>query len=472
MRRRALFLSAPLLWGCANNSLVRFETLEKQAASQDFTAAARYIQKEHDLYGSHSELLYNMDLGVVYHYAGRYDSSIVFLQRAVKIKDALYAHSVTNEAASLLVNDNIRPYRGKNYEITWLHLFLAFDYLALNRFDDARVEVRQAEILLKETRRKAGSDASAYRDDGLFRTTAALIYEALGEKDDALISLYQAVKVYREVKQPVPQALARYAYTTLTANGREDDAKDLNLSAIAPTPDEPSFGGSEIVVVGEMGRSPTLGETQFWGTWVRDGVLVYHYRDADGKEVTDALPAPGLPQSEYEKGRGQRTRSGTTLHVKWAMPALQEVSSQSTTLRVAQGSRVYSGESFADTRDLLRQDLKENHTSVLTRTVIRVVLRTLTAQQTKNALNTDNPLINLLTNIGTDALADQLEQADTRDCFLLPRTLQLVRIPVKPGHYSLELGAENGNGKTLRTETREIDVRAGEKKFVFFTSLK
>ena len=468
MRRRILLFSVPLLWGCANKSLTRFETVSQQTASQDFLAAAHTVQKEHGLYGSNSELLYNMDVGILYHYAQQYDSSIVYLQKAVKIKDDLYARSVTNEAASLLVNDNVRPYRGKNYEITWLHLFLAFDYLATRHFDDARVEVRQAEILLKEVNRKAGSDPKAYRDDGLFRTMAALIYEALGEKDDAVISLYQAVKAYQTAKQSVPASLARYAYAMLTANGREDDVKELDLS---PSGSEtPSLGGSEIVVVGEMGRSPTLGETQFWGTWVRDGVVVYNYTDANGNVVTGALPAPGLPESEYQKHGN--TRSGTTVHVKWSMPSLQDVSSQSKTLRVAQGSGSYSGESFVDTRQLLQQDLDENHTSVLTRTIIRVVIRTLAAQKTKAALNTDNPLINLLTNVGTDVLADQLEKADTRDCFLFPRTLQIVRIPAKPGHYSLNLGAEDPNGRALRSETREVDVKDGEKTFVFFTSLK
>jgi uncharacterized protein len=415
-------------------------------------------------------LLYYMDLGILYHYAGRYDSSIACLARGVKIKDELFARSVTNEAASLLVNDNVRPYRGHAYEVTWMHLFLAFDYLALNRYDDARVEVRQAEIFLKETRRKAGSDAREYRDDGLFRAVASIIYEALGERDDALISLYQAVRSYREIKAPVPPYLANRASALLSANGREEDVKELNL---APAPDDAagsSFGGSEIVVVGEMGRSPALDETAFWGTWVRDGVMVYSYRDANGNVVTGTLPAPGLPQSESQK-RGN-TRSGTTLHVKWSMPSLKEVPSQSSVLRVSAGGGNYSGEPLADTRDLLRRDLDANRASILTRTVIRVLIRTLAEQEAKSKLNTGDPLVNLLINVGADALSDQLEKADARVWFLLPRTVQIVRMPVPPGHYTLNLGAANPAGSILRSETREVDVGAGEKKFVFFTSFK
>ena len=80
--------------------------------------------------------------------------------------------------------------------------------------------------------------------------------------------------------------------------------------------------------------------------------------------------------------------------------------------------------------------------------------------------------MNLFFNIGTDILGDQLEQADVRLWFLLPRTLQIARIPVKPGRYNLDLGAENASGRIVRSEMRTVDVKMGQKKFVFFTSLK
>ncbi len=460
-----------LFLGCANNSLVRFEAIAKRAASQDFLDAAAQVRKQRDLY-NHTDLLYAMDLGLLYHYAGLYDSSAIFLREAVKIQEDLYAHSITNEAAALLVNDNIRPYRGKAYEITWLHLFLAFDYLGMNRYDDARVEIRQAEIFLREQRRKVGTDPKEYRDDGAFRTVAALVYEGLGEKDDALISLYQAVKAYRESGQPLPEGLARYAYAALMANGRESDAKELNLGPSVQDSRRPAFGGSEIVVVGEVGRSPMLDETAFWGTWVRDGMLIYHYKDANGNTVTDAMAAPGLPDSEYEKGNGRKTRSGTTFHVKWSMPTLRDVPSQSDALRVARGNDVYAGEAYGDTHDLLQGDLNAHRGITLLRTVTRVVLRTIAAEKTKSSLNTNEPLLNLLLNVGTDALADQLEQADLRVWFLLPRNLRMARVPVQPGRYTLEIGSEDRNGRTIRSETRDVEVKAGEKKFVFFTSLK
>src|SRR5690606_7785837 len=182
-----------VLTGCANRGLVRYDKVVKRATTQDYLEATSYLRAEKaDLYGGQSELLYNMDMGLLFHYAGRYDSSIVYFARAADVHDALFTRSVTNEAASLLVNDNARPYRGRPYEILWLRVFQAFNYLAVGNPDGARVEMRQAQLLVDEFRRTA--DDGEYRDDPLYRGTAALVYDLRGERDDAAISAIYAVK--------------------------------------------------------------------------------------------------------------------------------------------------------------------------------------------------------------------------------------------------------------------------------------
>lgn len=473
----AIAACAPLLFlaGCANRGLVRYEKVVQRATAQDYLDAVSFLRAgKSGLYGGQSELLYNMDMGQLFHYAGRYDSSIVYFARAAEVHDALFTRSVTNEAASLLVNDNTRPYRGRPYEVLWLRVFQAFNYLALGNPDGARVEMRQAQMLVDEFRRTADKDE--YRDDPLYRGTAALVYDMLGERDDAAISIYHAVKSHRDAKTTVPAGLASYACALLAAADRADDIRLLALECPATPPAKRGRGSDsgEVIVVGMLGRAPAIGETSFQGTWIRDGLLVYHYRDADGKTVTDALPAPGLPPSEANKAG--RTRSGTTLSIKWAMPSLREVPVQSQVLKVAPASgaaqNVVTGEPWGDTRVLLEQDLEANRTTVLIRTVTRVVVRTLATEKAKSELRTDNPLLNLLTNLGTDFLSGQLEQADVRSWFLLPRTVQFARLTVPAGRHTFQVGAENDAGRTVHSETREVDVTAGRKTFVFFSSLK
>lgn len=469
-----------LLSGCANRSLVRFEKIAKVAAKDDYMEAARRIHKDEDLYGSHNRLLFNMDLGLLHHYAGEWDSSIAYLSKAVRIHDELFAKSVTNEAVSFVTNDNARPYRGRPHEMVLVHQFLAFNYLAKGLPDEARVEARQGQILIDEIKRKAGP--KDFRDDGMFRYFTALTYEATREKDDAAIAYYQSVKAYRDGPVPLPGAVARQARVSLAAAGREDDIRALGLDQVAAGKAE--LGGSapegagegEIIVVGHAGRAPTVGENVFWGTWVRDGVLVIHWRNAKGEQFTEALPAPGLPQKELEKSeRGRRTRSGTTLHIKFAMPDLKAVPSRTRSFSVVGAglSAPVRTEAMTDMETLLREDLDDNRGATLARTVARVVLRTVASNQTKEALSGSNPLLNLLFNVGTDVLSDQLEQADSRCWFLLPRTVQVARIPVKPGTHSLTVAAQDGVGAVLKTKTFDnVTVRAGEKKYLFMPSLQ
>ncbi|MDB5102967.1 MAG: putative lipoprotein [Fibrobacteres bacterium] len=474
---------ALLLTGCADKSLLRFEKIANSAQRDDYAKAAADVRKNKSLYGSSSQLLYHMDLGILHHYAGQYDSSIIELSKAVSIHDDLFAKSVTNEALSLVANDNVRPYRGKPHEIVLLHQFLAFDYLALGKYDDALVESRQAQLYLEELKRKAGKDVKAFADDGMFRYLTALTYQAGGQRDDAAISMYQAIKAYRSGPVPLPATVARDAYSTLKARDRQSDIEELKLSP----PAAPNAGaaassaaadaeGAEIIVIGEAGRSPALGQNAFWGTWARDGVLVIHYHDAKGQEVTQVLPAPGLPASEINKAnRGRRTQSGTTFHIKFAMPAVKEAPSRTRFFTVAGEAAPVpvKTEALTDLDPLLSAYLEENKTAMLLRTVVRVVTRTIAAQETKSAISGSNPLVNLLLNIGTDVLADQFEQADTRTWFLLPKTIQIARLPVKPGVHSFTVQAHDPSGQTLGTASFDnVAVKAGEKKFIFYTSLK
>jgi len=471
-----------LLQGCADRSLLRFQKIALESSRDEYMKAAEQVRKSKKLYGSENALLYHMDLGALYHYAGQYDSSIQELSQAVKIHDDLFAKSVTNEAISFVANDNIRPYRGKPYEIVFLHEFLAFDYLALGKYDDALVEARQAQLFLDEVKRKAGKDAKAYVDDGMFRYLTALVYQAAKQKDDAAISIYQAVKAYRQGKVPLPPMVASHAAEILKSADRIEDLRELGLEGtVAPTGagaagSGTTGGGAEIIVVGESGRTPALGQTVFWGTYEKDGVLVIHYNNPKGEVVTEVLPAPGLPASEVNKANhGRRTSSGTTFHVKFALPAEKEVNAQTRFFTVAgeASPNPVRTEVLTDLDPLLNQYLEETHTATLVRTVVRVVLRTYAAEETKSAISGSNPLLNLALNVGTDILSDQLEQADTRSWFLLPRTVQMARIPVKPGVHSLTIEAHDASGRTLGSRSLDnISVNPGEKKFIFYSSLK
>ncbi len=456
------------LLGCANKSLTRFEKIAPEFEKSNFAASAALIKANPKLYGENTRFLYDMDLGVLYHYMGKYDSSNIYLTQAAQTLDDLYAKSVTNEAGSILLNDNVRPYRSRPYEIVMLHQYMALNYMAVGKLDEALVETRSTQLIFEAWQRKEGK-TKKYVDDGMFHYLSSIAYEGIGQRDNALISLYQSVKAYQQGPFPLPKEVQQTGYYRLKNNGRQSDVELLKLQPVSGLEEPAPLGSAEIILVGYAGHGPVLQDNVFWGTYEADGVLVFHYHNAKGDTITQVLPAPGLPASEMNKvSQGRRNSSGTTLHIKFAMPAVKILPSQTEGFSVSVDGVIKKSFALTNLDKLVEQSLEDDKTSTLIRTVIRVALRTYAAQKTKDQLVGSNPLLNLLFSVGTDVLADQLEQADTRASFMLPKTLQLARFPVSPGKHKITVST---NSSSL-IENVELEVHSGEKRFMIVPSLR
>jgi hypothetical protein len=418
-----------------------------------------------------------MDIGTLYHYSGMYDSSNHYLLRAAEIYDQLFTRSVTNEALSLLTNDNIRPYRSKPFEITMLHQMIAFNFCALQNIDEALVETRKMQLYFNEWERKAGTDDGVYTNDPMFHFVSSILYDAKGESSDAMISLFKSIRAFNSGPVVLPAELNDHAWNMFTVNNRDNDKLLLNLkSPASDAANKLSNNETEIIVVLFGGRGPVLDETVWWGTYVRDGLLILHYRNPDGTTETVTWPAPPLPESELAKAeKGEKTKSGTTFHLKIAVPSVKIIESATQSFSVKCSSYQSSFKSLVinDFDSQIRHYLDNTKKSTITRTVIRAVLRTITAEKTKEKLESDSPLANLLVNIGTDILTDQMEKADTRNCFFLPKTVQIVRIPVKAGvSQSIDITALDKNGAIVKNnKITGLTLAQKEKRFIFYTSL-
>lgn len=442
IRRRAsalaplILLVAVFVSGCANPGKDRVEAFRSRLSQGDLEGSLEQVRSSRKLYGENSAFLYHMDLGVLHHYLGAWDSSIVHLARAEQIADDLYTRSVTNEAGALVTNDNLRPYRPREYESVVLAQFQLLNYLAKGDLDGGLVEARRGILLLDRLRDR---DSADYRDDGALHYLHSLVFQAARERDNSLISLRRSLLAYARGKVPMPDEVREVATLRLRQDGR---GKVFEEAGIAPASSEAvarrlEDAPSEIVVVTYRGRTPEIGQTRAWGEWVKGGLFAWHWSDPrTGKDYTDAIPAPPLAGGI----------SGKTLHVNFTLPMLKETESKVTAIRVRTRDTLYTPVRLSDTRILLEQSLDERHSGIVARTIVRVATRTIAAQKLKDAVQTGNPLLDLLANLGLDFAQGEIEQSDLRQCIWLPREISVARIPVAPGTHALTVDATDRNG--------------------------
>lgn len=472
-----VFISATLLFSCVGKSSIRLEKFANVTMDNDFLPAIEQIKKNPKLYGKANQLLFNMDIGVLYHYAANYDSSTHYLQKTVDIYDQLYARSITNEGAAFLINDNVRPYRSKPFELVLVHQLLALNYLAQNNVDDALVETRRTQLRFDEWERKAKGEDS-YHSDGMFHYLSSISYDAKNETDNAMISLFKSIQAFQNGPVQLPAQIKDYAYYMFENNNRQADNTLLKITPALPKEKVPGLvnGQTEIIVIAYAGRGPALGENVWWGTYVKDGLLILHSRKSDGSVETMSLPAPGLPEKELAKAEnGKKTKSGTTFHIKVALPGLRKFRSET------EGFSVFCKGAGAPVKtyvvnDIERQTelfLENTRPSTIARSVIRVVLRTIAAQKAKEEIRTDDAVANLILNFGTDILTDQIEKADIRTCFFTPKTIQIARIPVNEGIHSVRIAGLGKSDNVLNEkEFDKVTVVKGEKKILFYESFR
>lgn len=181
-----LLLFLALLVGCASwatrarGPQAALERGDYESAIGSFTDLA--AKRDRD------ELLYLLDLGMALHAAGRYDEAIKALRRADDLADVKDYTSVTEESAAILLHDEVKPYKGEDFEKVLINAYLAIDYSLSGKPDDALVECRRVNHKLDRLVREG---QLPYKRNQFAKYLAAALFEAGGEWNDAFVDYRQ-----------------------------------------------------------------------------------------------------------------------------------------------------------------------------------------------------------------------------------------------------------------------------------------
>jgi hypothetical protein len=402
-------LLAVLLQACATqqrqvNSLA--ERLEQSTPEATLQSLQSISPPERD------RAQYLLNTGLLKSITGDFEGANRDLQSAKKILNALQAISVSENLGAVMINETLRSYDGSASERVLLHELLSINYLMLNDLDAARVEVLQADVVMKELAtedRPIGQLASAHY-------IAGLVYELGGELDDAMISYRKAANIMALRNMAPPPALES-SLLNLSQRLGLDDEHEKYREQFAPVVEPHALDAAEIIVI-------------YW-----DGVVTSKRGNSLSVWVLSldqvvSLALPYYPPSNYVEN--------------------------SFDLRIA--DQHHRTETIEDVEALSREDLDDESAAIYAMTLARMVSK---YELVKVAGNQNNSL-GLLINIATILT----ESADIRSWNMLPSSIQFARFWLPAGEYSLPFPHHSGLQQAELAETK-LTVSAGEKIVLF-----
>ncbi|MFZ5560209.1 MAG: COG3014 family protein [Pseudomonadota bacterium] len=418
--RLACALLLPLLLaGCAASSVLTpypAQALHYRNALDAGTPAAALARIGRKT-ASADATLYLLEKGRVAQLAGAADASreafAAVIDRLAQQDEraVISASSYAASGASLLTNDNARPYQGRVYERVFVHQYQALNYLAAGDLQGALVEVRRANQLQTEALRaqegrvdKAQAEAAAKgldtaRYDAYFSAMelaagrvksgfqnaatfylSGLIYEAGGLPNDAYIDYRKALELV-----PANTFLQKDVLRTGLAAGIDEIrmlAKQHGTLQGGPRP-----GEGELVVYLEEGFVPAKQPVAIpiWTTTTLNHVSFPLYGEA-------RAPAPMVLQVD-----GQEVETGP----------------------------------LVDTRALAVRTLKDETPALLARAFLRLLTR---QQMQRQARSHDS---SGLLGLASTLYSLVTEQPDLRSWLTLPGSGQVLRLALPAGEHSL-----------------------------------
>ena len=442
--RRALWCVttalAALLPACSNVTGV-YQSIDPDIAQGKYLQAINTIQANASIYGEKSRVLFNLDIGLLYHYAGIPDSSDKYLFAAEVEIQELYTKSVSLAALSMLTNDNILPYEGEDHEKVLLNVFLALNYARQGEDEDALVEARKADLKLREYARQY-EGKNRYQEDAFIRYIAGALYENDRAINDAYISYRKLLDAYRSYARaydtPAPTFLLDDLVRTANLMGFDDEAEEFEKlgGRVSPPADR---GSGSIFVIAYAGRGPVKEEN-------RTSVSI---PDSAGTLHTFQIALPKfVPRFRGQRPYSVRISGGEDSTSRWTVRT-----------EIAQ-----------DITAIAEKCLEDRIGLIYLKSGGRAAIKLLAAEEAKRALKKkDDAVLNFLGSLAVDLVVGVTEQADVRTWGTLPAQMQIARLRLPPGSYAVQIDAADG-GFSMGPDT--VNVREGKTEFLIVDDVR
>jgi len=402
--------------------------------NHDFPSAVTKIETARSSYSKKDRLLYYFDAGLAYHYAGLYDSSNLRLSDAERAAEELYTKSISRAVASMFLNDNTLEYSGEDYEVLYSNIFMALNYISLNDFEDAFVEIRRANeklILLEQKYAEAAKEfnndtskavkeghiryepnSARFNNDALARYLSMHMYAADGKYDDARIDYYKLEEAFATQSHIYDFALPKVRYDSKT--------------------------GAVLSIVAMAGLAPYKKEVSLRLRTDKQLNLVQIMYEGTNQEY----PEYGHFAMPVEKD----------FYFKFSLPVMKEQPSCIGRIEVeANGVLIGELSLIEDISNVAMETFEAKKTLIYFKSIIRALAKGLAAHDTKEDVKGEG-LGSWLTKAIVDAVVEATEAADLRCTHFLPGRIYVGDFEVDPGEYDVTVKFISTDGLVVNSK--------------------
>ncbi|WP_147633929.1 hypothetical protein [Treponema pectinovorum] len=208
-----LFGSAFLFTSCVTMADYNYSRIYSNLGGGRYSQVRMELdENKSSIYTSRDKVLYLLDKGVLEHFEGLNQVSNESLSQSEKLMEDFSATSITQTIASGVTNDNVKDYAGEDFENIYTNIFMALNYLALQKNESAMVEVRRFDNKLKVLKQKYNAEVDnlnsesevkvknvsvQFSDSALARYLSLLLYRADGDFGNAEVDQRFIAKAFK-----------------------------------------------------------------------------------------------------------------------------------------------------------------------------------------------------------------------------------------------------------------------------------
>jgi hypothetical protein len=405
----ALLLFFLLLPSCASYTSATkqgFEAFERR----DFGSAEAVYDKGAGEDGK-DQLVYLFDRGTVRYTAGLYEMSIKDFLLADKLSEIKDYTAIGTEAASVLVNDRILQYKGEEFEHVIVSVYLALNFAAMGKDEEAAVAARQVNRKLERLRDEGGRK---YHLNAFAQYLAGLLFERQRNWNFAYVD-------YKKTLQLAPD-FSRIKTDLLRGALWSDSSSDLHK-------------------------------------WKRTLGLSAE----DVKDASREMKTTGGIVLLYQNGFAPEKVPNATWH---ELPDYRRRFNKHRAARLyLNGEEVARTEILYDVEQAAIENMSQKYAGYIAKRVAGVVAR----ETIGHKLDQEKPGLGTIFKIALYAAS----QADLRSWSTLPKDFQVARVQVKPGRYRASVRLEDIHGALGgERELGEVEVkRVGDIALLNYRSL-